>query len=391
MKYKLSTIIKLKIIYMLLGMMFWYGIEQLFMNNVLKDPNARAWTTAVWTGTLLIFDIPGGIIADKYGRRKTLLVGMVLQFIGVALLAMSHTTPVYLLGAFFFALHWSLGNGAVQALLYDHLITIDRHREYAKHQGSVYAWGFVGAAVANSLSGIIAHVTTLRTPYILSLFPIVGAFLLTCSINEQALVHTIGAANKIPTTIRSYAFALRDTIQRTPILALYAIQYILAIFVSMTILEFGQVFLLSYGITTMQLGLLWALDAIIVAVGLQLAYKVQRWPQQTIIGFVLVLVLFSAIDNSLGIILFMIVYMATQIVSNVTETEIQHKTASNVRATMFSSVSFIGNLLALPCIWLFNWILQTYNIHAANRVTALGIAALCVSIIFALQLKRKQA
>lgn len=50
-----STVTKLKLISFCMGMMFWYGIEQLFMNKILRDPSARAWSTFVFTATWLCF------------------------------------------------------------------------------------------------------------------------------------------------------------------------------------------------------------------------------------------------------------------------------------------------------------------------------------------------
>ena len=61
----LGALGRLRLIYFCFGLMFWYGIEQLFLDNILQDPSARAVVTTVWAVTFLLPDIPSGIIADR--------------------------------------------------------------------------------------------------------------------------------------------------------------------------------------------------------------------------------------------------------------------------------------------------------------------------------------
>lgn len=367
---KISTITKLKLIHLLMAMMFWYGIEQLFMDKVIGDPNLRAITTAIFTGTLLVLDIPGGIIADRFGRKRTIVVGSTLQFIGVLIMALSHHIALFAIGVFFYGVYWALCNGAIQAMMYDHLHEDNRHHEYAKHQGSVYAYGYLGAGIANILSGVIAHFFGLRMPYILSLIPVTLALLLAITLKRDRPT----AQTERP-RLRDYALVLVKTLRRSPITAVFSAQIVLGLFVFMTICEFGQVFLLSYHITAVQLGLLWAVDAGVVALGLQLAHRLQKFAWQTTAVYGCILLLFAATRQPLAIVLFMLVYAGTEIVHNISETEIQHVTASNVRATVLSSINFVGNFLALGAIWLFNRVLQVESIHRANQLTAVSIAA----------------
>lgn len=117
-----STVTRMKILYLCLGMMFWYGIEQVFLNDIIQDSSARAAATVVFTIGMLLLDIPGGIIADKYGRRNALVIGCLLLPLSLVALALSTTLFVYCVGTLLYAAYWSLCNGTVQALVYDHLV-----------------------------------------------------------------------------------------------------------------------------------------------------------------------------------------------------------------------------------------------------------------------------
>lgn len=372
---------------MMLGMMFWYGIEQLFMDKILLDPNVRALTTTVFVATLLVLDIPGGIIADRFGRRKTIIFGALLQLIGIFIMGVSTAVPAFLLGVFFYGMYWSLCNGAAQAMMYDHLVSIDKHTEYARHQGSAYAYSYISAGIANILSGVVAHFFGLRAPYVLSLIPSLLALAFAVSLTETRH-HSSGKLPKLAT----YPKQVIATIRRSPIAGIYGLQIIFGVFVFMTICEFGQILLLSYDITAIQLGILWAIDAGLVAAGLHHAHRFQRWPWQTTMIYAVVLTVFALFQGPIGIVLFMLVYTGTEIVHNVSETELQHATKSSIRATILSSTNFIGNLLALAMIWLFNSLLQSNGIHTANRTVALVMTALfgCTSIIVYVHTKRQK-
>lgn len=385
--FHLTTVTKLKLISMMLGMMFWYGIEQLFMDKILLDPNVRALTTTIVVATLLVLDIPGGIIADRFGRRKTIILGAMLQLVGILIMGISSSVTVFLVGVFFYGMYWALCNGAAQAMMYDHLASIDRHTEYARHQGSAYAYGYVGAGIANILSGVVTHFFDLRAPYLLSLIPSLLALVLAMSLRE---VHS-RSTGKLP-KLATYPKQVIATIRTAPIAGIYSLQIIFGVFVFMTICEFGQILLLSYGITTIQLGILWAIDAALVAVGLHYAHRFQRWPWQTTTIYAVLLTVFALFQGPIGILLFMLVYTGTEIVHNVSETELQHATRSPIRATVLSSTNFVGNLLALAMIWVFNNLLQSHGIHAANRVVALLMTVLfgCTSLIVYIYTKRQK-
>ena len=369
----------MKILYACLGMMFWYGIEQLFMNDVLRDSSARAAVTIVFTVGMLVLDIPGGIIADKYGRRKALIIGCSLLPVSLVILGLSTNLLMYCVGALTYAVYWSLCNGTVQALVYDHLFANSAHEEYAKHQGSVSAFGYIGAGVANVLSGIIATTFSLRAPYLFSLLPASVALYIAVTTKEVSTPK--GSSSRVTGKLIDYYSALINTVKQTPISGVYSLQWIVGMLAFLSIGEFGQVFILAHGASTIQLGILWALVAVASAMALHFAHKLQRYPQQTIFGYVVILLLLCFGATTAGILLFVLFYAWTDIVRNVSETELQHATQSEVRATVLSSVNFIGNLAAIPIIMLFNDLLHEHTRFVATTY----VAALLAGVLLASQ------
>jgi MFS family permease len=372
---KHRTLRRLQLAHLLFGMMFWYGIEQLFLDKYLGSSSARGIVTIVFTLSVLIFDVPCGILADRFGRKTALLVGCAAQTIGLIVLGTSSSIEQYLLGCVLFGLFISLMNGAAQALLYDHLQLNSLSNTYAKQQGTVYAMFLIGAGIANLASGFIAHHFGLRMPYFLSLIPSILSFIILLPIFEPPLTK---AATKWYLQFRT---AGREILSH-PRIMLFGLQFVVSEVILLTIGEFGQVYLLHFDVSTIALGLLWSLVALFAAFGRLFAHHMHKWPRTTIIVYCVVLGIFAVLHSWLGIIAYLVLYGYNEALSNVSETEIQDETSSDIRATLFSTVSFFANLIAVPAILAFTRLYVDHSIFRADAsIIIVAIPVLLVTVV----------
>lgn len=67
-----------------------------------------------------IAEIPTGVIADKYGRKLSGLVGMAILSLAPLIIFFGHTFASYLVAACFYGLGRALLSGALESLVYDH-------------------------------------------------------------------------------------------------------------------------------------------------------------------------------------------------------------------------------------------------------------------------------
>src|SRR5664279_5529627 len=89
---------RLKIAHLFLGMMFWFGIEQLFLNKYLGTSSARGYVTGTFMLSMILFDVPSGIIADKFGRKRVIIAACGVQIAAVITLGFSSSLGQYLVG-----------------------------------------------------------------------------------------------------------------------------------------------------------------------------------------------------------------------------------------------------------------------------------------------------
>ncbi len=94
----------------------------------------------------------GGVLADRFGRRTTLLGSSVGAALSLVALSAAPTVPAVVLGAFVLALVYDLHRPAVHAMVADLVPADDRIRAYAL----TYVTVNLGFAVAPALAGFIA-------------------------------------------------------------------------------------------------------------------------------------------------------------------------------------------------------------------------------------------
>jgi MFS family permease len=378
----LTIVRRLQIAHLCLGMMFWYGIEQLFLNHVLRDPSARAYVTIAFCVALLAFDIPTGVFADKVGRKAALIACCIVQALAVLTLGLSHSLSAYIIGCVLMGLGISLLNGAAQALLYDTLKEQKLSKSYAKYQGQVYAGYMIGAGIANIASGFIANAFGLRAPYLLSAIPSLLAIVLIAGISEPP-------RHRATANWFSHLGEAAHEIATRPKIIIFGLQFIVTELAILTIGEFGQAYLLTFGVGTVALGLLWALVAATAAIGEFTAHRGQSHPKLVILGYCAVLGAFIITHSAIGIVLFLVWYGWNLALQTIAEAEVQDATASHIRATLFSGVSFVANLLSVPLLLLYNNLYITRSIFSANRLIGIiSIVVLLLTLVAATRTKR---
>ena len=106
-----------------------------------------------WT-TMIVFQVPAGLLGDRYGRKTVLFVGEVFASIGVLCFGLSHDV----LGLFGANIIWAFGICFVVSgdtpFVYDTLIELGRAKEFI----GVMARGYAVVAIANAVACVTGGV-----------------------------------------------------------------------------------------------------------------------------------------------------------------------------------------------------------------------------------------
>ena len=139
--------------------------------------------------TSLIFEIPSGILADIYGRKKMLLVSHIMAMIGNFIMVFSDGLGLICLSFVFHALTYNFASGSGDALAYDSLKSVnqeERYEKYFSNQSIIYR---IGTAVSTLCAGA-ALFMGYRLAYLISALTHVVTFLVTCGLVEVKIEET---------------------------------------------------------------------------------------------------------------------------------------------------------------------------------------------------------
>ena len=169
-----STEFKFLIYFMLSEFLALGGIWIIYLNFRGLSLTQVAYIDIAFFGAIFLFEIPTGIIADKFGRKVSVFLAGITKFVGVMLFAFATTFTGFVISYIIWAIGVTLSSGAQEAWLYDEIkrIQLDQKNEeyeiyYQKIMGYLMTGASLSAAFAVAIGGIIAKID-LTIPVILT-------------------------------------------------------------------------------------------------------------------------------------------------------------------------------------------------------------------------------
>ena len=133
-----------------------------------KSITEIALLVALWSLFSIPFEIPAGILADRWSRRNMLALASVLQGICFIVWFFSHTFLMFALGFAFWAIAGAFVSGTEEGLLYDNLKSDGREEEFTKIYGRAHFFANIGVLFGIASAGVIAFFTSIPNIALLS-------------------------------------------------------------------------------------------------------------------------------------------------------------------------------------------------------------------------------
>jgi len=355
------------------GLIFWMGIERLFLLSIGGDGFAVSLNAVVFVAIALSLDIPTGALADKWGRKTMLLIGLTSLFCSSLVYGFSHSPKTYIFGTVLFALALATINGAIQALTYDTLKELDQHKSYSKIYGKLQAALAIGAGLALLSSGFLAHHFGFRLNFRLALVSSAIALIISLLLTEPSQ-HKFGADRPSLKIAVKQSFA---TIRASSLLIATAVLLLTVRTFQWMSDSYSQLVFNKFGIALSWIGVLGFLAVGGGAIGRLVAHRYQGHARRVVFIMIALFACAGFAPEPFALVGLIGFYGFNQLVENICETNIQHHLPSHIRATATSVFSFVSTLLLVPFGLLTGVIIKRYDILMAFRVTAvLGALAL---------------
>lgn len=236
----------------------WVPVSVLYPESKGLSFNEVMVLFAIYSGVVILVEVPTGALADRIGRRVSMLFGalaMVLSGI-TAYFAFDFTT--FTISTVLAAVSIALCSGADSAYLFDLLHAHGRGHEYPRREGTSSAWHQAGLAMACLAGGALAEVD-LALPYLVTSAVAFAAFVVAmCMRPERRFAEAEKSAG---TAMRVYLHhigrSMRDVVQ-TRMLA-WVIAYSALVFVLVRSTEYlYQPYLEGRGFSMFEIGCIFA-------------------------------------------------------------------------------------------------------------------------------------
>jgi MFS family permease len=379
----MPTIRKIYLVNFLFGLVFWYGIEKLFMTSIGMDALSVSLIATELLAITLLLDVPSGILADKWSRKYTLILGAICLALATIIYGYSNSFWVYAAGTLPYGLYIVLLSGTFGALTYDSLKELGKEREYSKVQGMAYGLFCLGMFSSSLASGFIAEHSSLRLPFFLSIASIAGATAILFSIKEPHFHKPEDSVGTFSHLISS----LRIIRSNAPLMLVISTGIILSS-VSSLQTEYGSLYYIGLGLGTSIIGVLYGAQSLAMASGQVLAHKMNKWSLRLMPIAIVALGIISFFPKAGFLPLFFISVFLIAAIQNRIDVEVQDASPSYARATVGSVVSFSANIILIPLGLMFGLIAQSTDIFHAYRLVF--FISLTAPLIWLLKLMRSK-
>jgi len=139
---------------------------------------------AIYYVTMVVAEVPTGLLADRFGRRATLIAGPAVLAAGFLTLRFGDGFPSFALGELLLGLGHSLLSGPPSAVLFDSLALAGRAESYLRTEATLHALRTLGTGLAFLLGGIAAAVAGLDATLTLTATLCAGAAVIALWVRE---------------------------------------------------------------------------------------------------------------------------------------------------------------------------------------------------------------
>lgn len=139
---------------------------------------------SIYALVVIFTEVPTGMISDRLGRRRAMMVGAASMVAACATFAMADSFAGFALGQALAALSMTFCSGADSAYLFDLLHDHGVGHEYPRREGTASAWHQAGNTLAFAAGGLLATVD-LVLPYLATAGVATVAFFVAFSMRKD--------------------------------------------------------------------------------------------------------------------------------------------------------------------------------------------------------------
>ncbi len=354
------------------SLVFAYVIERVFGLERGLSVQDMVTVEIFYALAALVLEVPTGALADRWSRKKTLLLSSFCIFFEFFLLIFAYNLWGFLASALAAALGGALASGTANALLYDSLLETGEQGDFERQLGRIGLWESLAGLIGALGGAWVAVRWGLVSPYWLSLLGVALAFGTALSLHEPAKQGEHTMAENIWAHMGEALTFLRGqpVLQKIVLLA----TCLAAVFEYVD--EYLQIYMQAVGVPVAFFGLFYACYMGGEAGFRSLAYRLKeiKQPRWLFVGFLggfaLFLLWAAALRSLWGLLPLFLALACVWLSQPLTTGYLHHRTPSSHRATVESFAHLLTSLLAVGVGLAFGQITTRWDIFSGYRFLA---------------------
>lgn len=362
-----------------------YVIERLFWEQRGMTIQMVVYTEIIYALTIVLLEVPTGIMADKWGRKKMLVLSALLGCSEFLILLYATEFWHFAMVVFLAGVSRSASSGSENALLYDSLKLQGKATLFEKQLGRLNACDFVSAILAALCGSLLASKYGLELNYWISLGSALIALALSSLLIESAAEDSTSLEEVI--LFKTYVAVSLRFFRTNPSVTLVMLSAMVTGAAMGYIEEFWQLYVSRLGMPVVYFGVLSAAIMLLQLPGNLMAHVLLRWFSYRTLIFMIMGVFavgftYVAISKDfIGLTAMFIICLFSGVMEPIATGYLHHRINSSMRATIDSFQSLGENLVHTLAGLGFGYFASKYDVFGGYGFIALLCCAFLVWFI----------
>lgn len=362
-----------------------YAIERLFWEQRGMSIQLVVYTEIIFAITVVLLEVPTGIIADKWGRKKMVVLSALLECCMFLILVFATEFWHFAVAIFLAGIARTSSSGSENALLYDSLLQNNKEQQFEKYLGRLNVCDYSSAIIAAICGSFLASKYGFEMNYWIS----VASMLVSSCISLMLIEPTVKSKSDESIEISGYIKASINFFRKNPSVRLVVLFGMITGAALSFIDEFWQLYLNRLEIPVLYFGLYSAVIMILRLPGNIIAHVMKRRFSYKIIltcviavfavGFLYV----SVTKDYTGLGAIFLICLFSGIIEPISTGYLHHRTDSNMRATIDSFQSLGLNAVLIITGLGFGYFSSKYDIFGGFGFVAFICAVFFVYFLIA--------
>lgn len=338
------------------GLAFYTPVAPLFFLSQGISISVIVLSQAAYSIAIILSEVPTGIIGDKYGHRRSIILGYLLDVIGIAFILLFPNIIGLFGGYILLGIGASFQSGSVEALLYEGTQKEGATKNYRRHLSQILSNDTLAFALGTAVVGIVYGsfggdaLTALIGCSLLSKF--IG-LLVTLRLKDVEGPESRRASDS--TMWQTFKQSLGHIKKDSTLVNLTYVK-VLTLTAQYVILSAYQPYLQSNNVSAYFIGFVLTLGALANSVAMRNVHRLEKWlsldKAVLVLGGLMGLtyLAFSTVSTPVALIVSFIFLQAQyNLLDPIISDYINDRTSTGIRATVLSGISLIrsiGNTLS---------------------------------------------